>query len=254
MLLAGLVFLTLFTSRPAFFALAAAAILSAQRELYRALAAAGHGPAEPLGLAAGLGMLLGAYYRGPGALSFVLAMSVIATFLWFLADEQRDGAMRGIGATLLGLVWVPFLGAHVTLMRNLPDGPAITISYIGLAALYDVTAYAAGVFFGKHRMAPSVSPKKSWEGAAGATLFVVVLAALVGPHVGPFTLRTALALALVTAVVAPIGDLAESQLKRDLGIKDMGGVLPGHGGVMDRIDSLVLVAPAAYWLVRWLVF
>jgi phosphatidate cytidylyltransferase len=252
--LAGLIFLTLFSSRPAFFVLVAVAVLTAQQELYRVMRARGVRAAELLGGAAGGLVLFAAHHRGTGALTFVLAMAVPAAVLWFLADPNRDGALEGIAATLFGIVYVPFFAAHVLLMRGLPDGAAITISYFGLVAFYDVSAYATGTFFGRHPMAPRVSPKKSWEGAAGGTAFIVLLALLAGPHIGPFTLGTALALAAVTAVVAPLGDLAESMIKRDLGVKDMGSVLPGHGGVLDRIDSMILVAPAAYWLVKWLVF
>ena len=199
-------------------------------------------------------MLIGAYNRGTTALSFVLTMTVIATFLWFLADPKRGHVADNIGVTLLGVVYVPFFGAHVVMMNSFPHGPAITICYIGIVAASDIGAYASGSFFGKHPMAPSVSPKKSWEGAAGATIFMFVLAIAVGPHIAPFHLGTALAVAAVAAVVAPLGDLAESLLKRDLGVKDMGTILPGHGGVLDRIDSLLLVAPAVYWLIRVAVF
>jgi phosphatidate cytidylyltransferase len=103
-------------------------------------------------------------------------------------------------------------------------------------------------------MAPSVSPKKTWEGAAGATVLVFVLALALGPVLGPFTAAEAAVLAAIAAVVAPLGDLAESLVKRDLQVKDMGSLLPGHGGVFDRIDALLMVAPAAYWFVRTVVF
>jgi phosphatidate cytidylyltransferase len=103
-------------------------------------------------------------------------------------------------------------------------------------------------------MAPSVSPKKSWEGALGATVFVFIAALIGGPFMPPFTLGSALAVAAVVAVASPLGDLAESLIKRDLGVKDMGTILPGHGGVLDRIDSLLLVAPVFYWLIRVVVF
>jgi len=232
----------------------AVAVLTAQSELYRAFRSHGYRPAEVLGIAAGAVMLLGAYSRGSTALSFVLTMTVIASFLWYLADPNRERVAENLGATLLGVAYVPFLGAHVVLMTGLHHGPAITVCYIGLSALNDVGAYATGVFFGKHPMAPTVSPKKSWEGAAGATILLFLIALFAGPHIAPFTLGSALALTAVIAIVAPLGDLAESLLKRDLGVKDMGNILPGHGGVLDRIDSLLLVAPAAYWLVRIVVF
>jgi len=229
-------------------------VLTAQWELYRAFRTHGFRPADILGIAAGAVMLVGAYNRGPTALSFVLTMTVIASFLWYLADPDRDRVAENLAVTLLGVVYVPFFAAHVVLMTGLHHGPAITICYIGLVALSDVGAYATGVFFGKHPMAPTVSPKKSWEGAAGATTLLFLLALFVGPHITPFRLGSALLVTLVVAIVAPLGDLAESLIKRDLGVKDMGSILPGHGGVLDRIDSLLLVAPAVYWLIRIVVF
>lgn len=253
LLLAAMIFLTLFTARPAFFVLVAAAVLAAQHELYRAMRTRGSRASEVLGLSAGAIMLLGAYHRGAAALTFVLALATVATVLWFAIDADGEGAPEGIASTLFGIAYVPFLGAHVVLMRNLPDGAAITISYIALAAFYDIAAFATGVFRGRHPLAPSVSPKKSWEGAIGGTAFIIAVAALVGPHIGPFTLVSAVALAGVTAFCAPLGDLAESLLKRDMSVKDMGTLLPGHGGVLDRIDALLMCGPAAYWLVRWLV-
>ncbi|MFN2614337.1 MAG: phosphatidate cytidylyltransferase, partial [Actinomycetota bacterium] len=152
-----------------------------------------------------------------------------------------------------GVVYPVLLAAHVIMLSRLPHGPVLTISFLGAAALYDVGAFATGIAFGKHPMSPRLSPKKTWEGAAGATLLVVLLALTVGPHLGPLTVGSALALAGVTIVLAPLGDLAESMLKRDLDIKDMGSVLPGHGGVMDRIDGMLLVAPAAFWLIYFVV-
>ena len=254
LILAGLIFATLFTSRIAFFVLVSAAVLTAQWELYRAFVAHGFKPAALLGVAAGALLLIGAYRNGSTALSFGLTMTVAATFLWFLFEPSRERVAENIAATLLGVVYVPFFGAHVILMTGMPHGAAITISYIALVAFTDIGAYATGSIFGKHPMAPSVSPKKSWEGTVGATIVVFVAALIGGPFMRPFNIGSALALAAVVAVVSPLGDLAESLIKRDLGVKDMGTILPGHGGVLDRIDSLLLVAPAAYWLIRVVVF
>lgn len=244
----------MYTARIAFFILVAAAVLLAQSELYRAMHAKNVRPAELLGLASGALLLIGAYASGPPSLSFGLSLTAVATFLWYLVDPNRTRATESIAATLMGVLYVPFLGAHVVLMRNLPEGPSIAIAYIGLTAFYDIGAYAAGSFWGKHTVAPSISPKKSWEGAAGGTGFIVVVAAVGGIFMDPFTPLTGIILAVVVAIVAPLGDLAESLIKRDLGVKDMGTLLPGHGGVLDRIDALLLTAPAWYWAVRALVF
>ena len=248
--LAGLVLGTLFTSRRAWVTVVVVAVLFAQWELYRALAATGVRPATGLGLVAGAVMMIGAHQGGTSALAFAITMSIAAIFLWFLADPHRTDASERIGLTILGLVYVPFLGAHVVLMRDLLHGPALTVAYIGLTAFYDIGAFAGGSFFGRHPIAPSVSPRKTWEGAAAGTFVVLVLALAVGPFIDPFTVPVALGLAIITALVAPMGDLAESLIKRDLGIKDMGSMLPGHGGLLDRIDALLFMAPAAYWYLR----
>lgn len=251
LLLAGLIFLTLFTARWAFLALVGICVLISQDELYGVLRKADLVPARALGLAAGGVLFIGAYQGGPSALAFGLTLSILACFAWYLVEPSRERVTPNVAATLLGLVYVPFLGAHVTMMRDLPHGPAVTIGYMGLVAFYDIGAFAAGSRFGKHPIAPRVSPKKTWEGAAGATILVFVLALLVGPMIRPFTVASAAGMAVIVCVLAPLGDLAESLIKRDLNVKDMGSILPGHGGLLDRIDALLLVAPAAYWFMRW---
>lgn len=229
------------------------AVLLAQAELYRVLRSRGYRPAATLGLAGGALLLIGAYQRGPAALSFGVVAVVLGAFLWFLVDPDRERVVESLGVTLLGVLYVPFLGAHVPMMRDFPEGIEITIAFIGLVAFYDIGAYAAGSLFGRRPMASSISPKKSWEGAFGATFFVFVVALLAGPMIGPFDAGSSAIMAGMVSVVAPMGDLAESLLKRDLGVKDMGALLPGHGGMLDRIDALLLTAPLFYWLVRGVV-
>jgi phosphatidate cytidylyltransferase len=248
--LAGLLLGTLFSTKIGFFILAFSVILFAQHEFYEALSAKGGRPAAPLGLAGGAVVLIGAFTRGTEAMTFGVVLVIVGSFLWFLADADRSNVTANAAATVLGLVYVPVLGAHVVLMRSLNHGPAIVVSFIGLVALYDIGAYASGSLFGKHKIAPEISPSKTWEGAAGATVFILIVAAAAGPFIGPFTVLPALALAAAMAITAPMGDLAESLLKRDLGVKDFGRILPGHGGFLDRIDALLLSAPVAYWLVR----
>lgn len=250
LLLAGLVFGTLFWKAGAFFVLAATAILIAQYEFYGALTKRGYRPATALGVAGGAVILAGAYWRGSQALTFGLTLTLVASFLWFLMEQNRENVTVNIAATLFGVAYVPMLGAHAILIRGLPNGIALELAFIGAAAFYDIGAYASGSFFGKHKIAPSVSPSKTWEGAAGATLFVFGMALLIGPHLGKLDLGSSALLALAASVLAPLGDLAESMLKRDLDTKDMGSLLPGHGGLLDRIDALLFVAPAAYWLFR----
>ena len=252
--LAGLFFVCLFWRPAAFFVLAAAAILLAQYEFYAALTRRGYRPATALGVAAGAVVLAGAYWRGPQALSFGLALALVGSLLWFLVDANRDNVVTNIAVTVLGVAYAPMLGAHAILIRALPSGIELEIAFIGAVALYDIGAYASGSFFGKHKIAPAVSPSKTWEGAAGATLFIFALALIIGPHLGPLDLGTSALLAAAAAVLAPLGDLGESMLKRDLDTKDMGTLLPGHGGALDRIDALLFVAPAAYWLFRGVVF
>lgn len=222
----------------------------AQREMYAVLEERGYHPASVLGMVAGIVLMVGAQAGGAQALSFGLAMAVLGTFLWYLAEPERELVAANIGATLLGIVYVPFLAAHVMLIRSLPHGAALAIAVLGAAAVYDIGAYASGSIVGRHKMAPRVSPGKTWEGAFGATLVLFVIALSVGPHIGSLGLGPAAALAGITCVAAPLGDLAESLIKRDLEVKDMGRLLPGHGGLLDRIDGMLFVAPAAYWLLR----
>lgn len=248
--LAGLLFGTLFWKPAAFFVLAGGVILLALQEFYSALSSRGYRPATALGMAGGALVLVGAYWKGPQALSFGLLLTIVGAFLWFLVDPERSNVATNIGVTVLGVVYIPMMGAHAILIRDLPQGIAHEIAFIGAVAFYDIGAYASGSFFGKHKIAPAVSPSKTWEGAAGATVFVFASALLIGPHLGFLELGSSALLALAASVLAPLGDLAESMLKRDLDIKDMGTILPGHGGALDRLDALLFTAPAAYWIFR----
>ena len=251
--LAGLLFGTLFWKPAAFFVLAGGVILLALQEFYAALSSRGYRPATALGMAGGALVLVGAYWKGPQALSFGLLLTIVGAFLWFLVDPERSNVATNIGVTVLGVVYIPMMGAHAILIRDLPQGIAHEIAFIGAVAFYDIGAYASGSFFGKHKIAPAVSPSKTWEGAAGATVFVFASALLIGPHLGFLELGSSALLALAASVLAPLGDLAESMLKRDLDIKDMGTILPGHGGALDRLDALLFTAPAAYWIFRTVV-
>ena len=164
------------------------------------------------------------------------------------------GPRRVREAWWLGSVmYVGVLGAHWVLLRDADDGRAWILVLLGVTFATDTGAYAVGRLIGSHRMAPRISPGKTWEGFAGG--YVAGIAAAVAI---PFALDldpTPVVLALIAAtlpVAAVAGDLAESALKRRIGVKDTSGLLPGHGGLLDRMDSLLFAGPCLYWIVQWL--
>ena len=170
---------------------------------------------------------------------------------------HRKDTLVGIGLTILNLAWIPLLAGYLLIMLDLEHGTQLVIAVIGLTFVFDTAAFLGGSVMGgqyfQRPLASSVSPKKSIEGLVIATLATMVVSvAFVTSFVQPFEGMKieSLLLALVVATAATLGDLAESLVKRDLAIKDMGTVLPGHGGVLDRIDSLLFVAPAAFLLLR----
>jgi phosphatidate cytidylyltransferase len=237
------------------FALTAGAIvLWAQGELYLALQRHHLQPATALGLVSG-GLVLGAaYFRGEAAMLSMFVLSVFASFLWYMAApaSHRRGTATNIGVTVLGIAYVPLMAGFALAMLDLTDGRAVVLSVIGLTFVYDTAAFIVGSWWGNRPLAPTISPKKSLEGAIGATLVVIAVSVgAVAPAVTALnTVGKSVALAVVVAILAPLGDLAESLIKRDLGVKDMGSVLPGHGGVLDRIDSVLFVVPAAFLFLR----
>lgn len=238
----------------AFAIFAGIVVLFALGEFYLAMQKRHYQPATALGLVSGALILGAGYYRGENAMLAIMALSLFATFLWYMTvpAHHRRNVVSNIAITVLGVAYIPLLAAYALAVLKLPDGEGLTLSIIGLTFVYDTAAFGVGYFWGSRPLAPNISPKKSWEGAIGATLVVMAVAvAVVGNYVTLLdTVPRSVGLAVVVALFAPLGDLAESLLKRDLQIKDMGGILPGHGGVMDRIDSVLFVAPAAFIYLR----
>lgn len=251
-LLGGALLATLFVSRPAFVGFLMVIVVLALLELVAVLRARATSPAEPVVLAMAAVLVLGAYLEGPSALSFGLLLTILAAFAWYLIDRRRTEVTRNVAATVLATVYVPFMAAHLALvLRQADHYVGAIIGYAVLTVVYDTFAYATGVLIGRHPMAPAVSPHKSWEGAAGATAACLLAGALLVPLWEPWSIASGLALAAVACVVAPLGDLSESMLKRDLAVKDMGSLLPGHGGMLDRVDALLFMAPALYYVMAW---
>ncbi|HEX5877327.1 MAG TPA: phosphatidate cytidylyltransferase, partial [Actinomycetota bacterium] len=200
-------------------------------------------------LAMGALLVVGAYLEGPSALSFGLLVTILAAFGWYLVDRGRTEVTRNVAATIFAVVYVPFMAAHLSLVVGRADHyVGALIGYAVLVVVYDTAAYATGATLGRHPIAPQVSPNKSWEGAIGASVACLAAGAFLLPLWEPWTLASGLVLAGATCVVAPLGDLSESMLKRDLAVKDMGSILPGHGGVLDRVDALLFMAPVLYYV------
>jgi phosphatidate cytidylyltransferase len=246
--------IALLIAKAAFVLVAGAVVLLGQAELYATMRRRGHQPATALGLVVGAFMMAGAYRKGEAAIAFFVVLALLMSFLWYMAAplKGRENLINNVGSTLLGVLYAPGLASYVFLLLAQPSkGKELMISVIGLSFIYDIAAYFFGSFWGSRSLAPTISPRKSWEGLFGATVVTFIVAiALVPAAVDYLSVTKAIGLAIVIIVFAPLGDLIESMIKRDLGVKDMGSLLPGHGGVLDRIDSVLLVAPAAFYFIR----
>ncbi|MEQ4302328.1 phosphatidate cytidylyltransferase [Plantactinospora sp. B6F1] len=238
----------LFLFRPAFLLVVALAVSVGIWEMTRAVRPAGmRPPLVPL-VAGGLLMVGLAWWAGPDALSLGLLVTVLATMVWRLGDGPA-GYQRDMTAAALIAVYVPFLGGFAALLAAEPaDGDLRILATLVAVVLSDTGGYAAGVAFGKHPMAPSVSPKKSWEGFAGSVLAAAVGSSLLLAYLLDVQLWWGALFGVAVSVAAVLGDLAESMIKRDLKVKDMSNLLPGHGGLMDRLDSILFAVPTAYLL------
>jgi phosphatidate cytidylyltransferase len=237
-----------------------AAVVLAGAEYFAALRRGGDNPPALLGLAAIAALPLAAYARGEAAIPLVLFLLLAAGVLWYVLSVGGGRPVRSLGVTLLGVLHIGMLGAFGALLLAIgPVGGAAEVdqgvSFFVLAVMaavgYDVGGFFVGSRVGRTPLTP-ISPNKTLEGLVagmGTALLALVLTHLVF-GIGEIDFTQALVLGLACAIAAPIGDLAESLVKRDLAIKDMGGLLPGHGGVFDRFDGLLFVLPTAYYVVR----
>ncbi len=230
-----------------FIIVVALAMLVGLWELGTALSRAGtRMPAVPLGVGA-VAMVGGAYYGGPDVLVVLLAATALTSILWRMRGGQQ-GFVRDVSATVFCLVYVPFLASFVALLLAPEDGVRRVLTFVAVIIASDTGGLLFGVLFGKYPMAPVISPKKSWEGFAGSLIASMVAGVICLVYLLEGDWWVGLVLGVIAAVAATLGDLAESLIKRDLGIKDMSNILPGHGGLMDRLDSM-LAAVSVVWLV-----
>jgi phosphatidate cytidylyltransferase len=237
----------LFLFRPAFFGVVALAASVGIWEMARAVRVRGaHPPIVPL-IAGGVLMTGLAWRAGPDALSLGLLVTVLAVMVWRLADGPA-GYQRDLTAAALIAVYVPFLAGFAALLAVPPDGDLRVLVTLAAVVLSDTGGYATGVLLGKHPMAPSVSPKKSWEGFGGSVVATAAGSAVLLFVLFDVGLMWGALFGLAVSISAVLGDLGESMIKRDLGVKDMSSLLPGHGGLMDRLDSILFAVPTAYLL------
>jgi phosphatidate cytidylyltransferase len=246
-LLGGLVLVTLFTVKATFLAYMGAVVAVGLWELRQALAERGISlPLIPIA-AGGAAMFTLAYWYGAQPALAALAGTVLVLMAWRLPGGAA-GYLRDLTASVFTLAYVPMLGVFVPLMLSMPDGARRALIFIVLAICSDVGGYFAGILVGRHPMAPAISPKKTWEGFAGSIVACLAAGGITLPWLLHGHVWQGLILGAAAVGAATLGDLVESMIKRDLEIKDMGSVFPGHGGAMDRLDSLVFVAPVAWLL------
>ena len=250
--LVATIVLSLVFWKPAFIVVVGLAVVGAMWEMHQGLKTRGIDiPQEPLMLG-GVVMLLVAYLFGAPALVTSTAVTVLVTMLWLLR-RGVDGYVQNATASVFTLIYIPFLASFVALLLAEDEGVRAVITFIAVTIASDIGGYAAGVLFGKHPMAPVISPKKSWEGFAGSAVACVAVGYLLVVHLLGGQWWVGVALGVIAVVMATLGDLCESVMKRDLGIKDMSQIIPGHGGLMDRLDSLLATVAPIWLLLHYLV-
>jgi phosphatidate cytidylyltransferase len=216
-------------------------------ELVTALRSLGVAPSLPPLLLGGGSMIVVAYQYGATELFLAFALTILGCLVWRVA-EPGLGVLRDLTGSVFIVAYVPFLMGFAALLTAPSDGPRRITAFIATVACSDIGGYAAGVLFGKHPMAPTVSPKKSWEGFAGSALFCAIGGAVFFVTLFDAAWWLGVLYGLAVVCSATLGDLGESMIKRDIGVKDMGNLLPGHGGLMDRLDSVLPTAPVAWLL------
>jgi phosphatidate cytidylyltransferase len=232
--------------------LATAIVTVTALELYNLLQRVGFRPATLLGLCATVAIMLAGYWRGEAAIPIVLVLVFATSMLWYMLGVVEARPLVNVGVTVMSFVWVGVFGSYAALMLRQRHGVGLLLGAVLITVASDTLGYLAGSQFGSRSLAPEVSPGKTWEGLLLGGVGALLVAGVLVAHIHPWHLRNALALGVLLAVVAPLGDLCESMIKRDLHLKDSGSILPGHGGFLDRVDALLFALPATYYLAQYL--
>jgi phosphatidate cytidylyltransferase len=228
-------------------------------ELYSALRQAGYHPLSLVGIAGTVGLVIGGYNNGYEAVPVVLFLTTVVCLLWYLFGAATESPVLNIGVTLFGALWVGMFGAFAAFMLSVQDiggqdpGIGILMAAILGTVGYDVGGLFVGRNAGRSPLSPA-SPNKTWEGLLGGCAVAFVIVLLLSASVGLGSIdevSEGFLVGLAIALAAPLGDLSQSLVKRDLGVKDMGTILPGHGGLLDRFDGLLFVLPAVWLVAVW---
>jgi phosphatidate cytidylyltransferase len=244
-----------FMAGPKFTIVLVAVVLGvAVAELFSATRRAGYKPAVLLGIAATVAMPLAVYWRGLDALPLLGFLTVAFALLWYLVGAETESPLLNVGVTTFGVFYVGFLGSFAALMLKGwgDDGIGILIGAVVATVSYDIGGLVVGRTAGRAPLS-AASPNKTVEGLFGGMIVSVLVTTVVVGQIAPWGgAGDAFILGVAAAIAAPLGDLCESMLKRDLGVKDMGSILPGHGGLLDRFDALLFVLPVTYEIARLL--
>ena len=249
--LIALIWFALAYHREIFAVVVAVAVLLGIREIVRAFSARGI-YISAISLAVGsLGLAYATWNGGVAGLAIATAIA-IPVLLIQLLTQGPDGFVQSATATTFSLLYLPFLGGFLILLAKPHNGLGRVMSFVVLVGCNDTFGYIVGVLFGKHQLVPNISPKKSWEGLIGSFIFTVTGGSLAFNFILDLQWWVGAIVGAMIVFTATCGDLIESAMKRDLQLKDMGTMLPGHGGILDRLDSVLISAPAL-WLALELV-
>lgn len=232
--------------------LAGVVIVAAAAEGYAMLRGAGFRPATLLGLIGTAGLVGGAYWKGIEAIPIVTVLLFAGAMMWYVLGIVEARPLANVAVTVMVFVWVGVLGAFGPVMLTLPHGRGVFLGAVVVGVAADICAFAVGRLFGHRPMAEQISPHKTVEGFIGGLVGAVIVGLIIGKELTPWGgMKHGLLVGFIIGIIAPAGDLFESMVKRDLGIKDTGRILAGHGGLLDRFDSILLALPAAYFVTTW---
>lgn len=252
--LGGVALACLFWSRFSLLILLLVLALVAAGELFRLARARGARPVPLVGLAGVAAAYVIAYREGsaaPESFAALIAAALVLTSAAVLFRKEREGAIVSIASSVFVVVYVGMMGSYILAMRGAPDGFRVVLTFGLMVVLNDAGSWAVGRSFGKRALAPQISPSKTWEGVAGGAAVTLLVGLLAGLGLDPpMTVERGMILGALVVFGAPLGDLFESMLKRDFGVKDAGAVIPRHGGALDRLDSLLFTAPLFFYAYR----